>query len=323
MMESRTLRNTDLAVSRFCLGTMTFGGQVDEAAARSMIDAALEHGINFVDTANVYKFGKSEEILGQALKGRRERVVVASKVGLKMSEAADDTGLSRAAIVKGVEDSLRRLQTDHLDVCYLHQPDYATPLEESLAALDELVRAGKVRYLGASNYASWQVCRLLWLAQQHGWQPVRVIQPMYNLLARGIEAELLPLCSQFGLTTVAYNPLAGGLLTGKHTPAAPASGSRFEQMPAYRDRYWHNANFQAVADLSEAGQAEGRSLVSLSLAWLLFHTPIDCVLVGASRLPQLQENLAALERGPLGPETLAVCERVWKHLRGPSPQYHR
>jgi aryl-alcohol dehydrogenase (NADP+) len=322
-MHRRTLSDTDLTVSRVCLGTMTFGAQVDEPTAAAMVEECLARGVNFIDTANVYNAGRSEEILGRVLKGRRDRVVLASKVGNKMGDGPAESGLSHAAIAKGVEDSLRRLKTDHLDLYYFHQPDYAAPLEESLEAMDRLVRAGKVRYLGASNYASWQVCRLLWLAKENGWPAVKVVQPMYNLLARGIESEFLPMGRAFGLATVAYNPLAGGLLTGKHSAAAPLAGTRFERMPAYKDRYWHPANFDAVQDLSAAARAEGRSLVGLALGWLLHHTAADGVIIGASHPEQLRENLAALEAGPLSPDAVAACDHVWKSLRGPSPQYNR
>jgi 1-deoxyxylulose-5-phosphate synthase len=322
-MESRTLSGTDLVVSRIVLGTMTFGAQVDEADAAVMVDQCLDHGVGFIDTANVYNAGRAEEILGRILKGRRDRVVLASKVGIKMGDGPDESGLSRAAITRGVEESLRRLQTDRLDLYYLHQPDPATPLEESLEAMDRLVRAGKVRYAGASNYAAWQVCRLLGLAEAGGWAAVHVVQPMHNLLARGIEPEFLPMCRTFGLSTVAYNPLAGGLLTGKHPDEAPIAGTRFERMPVYRDRYWHPANLAAVRELAKAARAENRSLVSLAFCWMLNHTPVDCIVIGASRPQQLRENLEAVEDGPLAPETVATCDAVWKQLRGPFPQYNR
>jgi aryl-alcohol dehydrogenase-like predicted oxidoreductase len=322
-MESRTLGDTDLVVSRIALGTMTFGAQVDEANAAVMVDQCLEHGAPFIDTANAYNAGRSEEMLGRILKGRRDRVVLASKVGIKMGDGPDERGLSRAAIARGIDESLRRLQTDRLDLYYLHQPDPATPLDESLEAMDRLVRGGKVRYVGASNYAAWQVCRMLGLAEASGWPAVRVVQPMYNLLARGIEPELLPMCRSFGLSTVAYNPLAGGLLTGKHSDEAPIAGSRFERMPAYRDRYWHPANLTAVRELAKAAQAEGRSLVNLAFCWMLHHTPVDCVIIGASSPRQLRENLEAAGSGPLNPEAIAACDAVWKHIRGPVPQYNR
>jgi 1-deoxyxylulose-5-phosphate synthase len=322
-LPKRTIAQTDLAVSRICLGTMTFGSQTDEAAAAAMLDCCLDRGVNFVDTANVYNAGRSEEIVGRLLKGRRDRVVLASKVGIKAGEAPEQQGLSRAAIAAGIEATLRRLGTDHLDFYYLHQPDDATPMEESLAAMDALVRQGKVRFLGASNYASWQVCRLLWLAERNGWPAVRLVQPMYNLLSRGIEQELLPMCRAFGLATIAYNPLAGGLLTGKHRIAAPLPGTRFDGNRVYRDRYWHEANFAAIARLGEVAAAAGTSLVGLALRWALHHTPVDCLVLGASRLEQLQENLDVVEQGPLPENVIEACNEVWKELRGVSPQYNR
>jgi len=322
-MEIRTLGKTDLRVSRVCLGTMTFGAQADEAAARAMVEFCLDRGVNFFDTANLYNTGASETILGRALRGRRDQVVIASKCAGRMGPGADEAGLSCAAILRAAEDSLRRLQTDYLDLYYLHWPDYTVAPEETLDALGQLVRSGKVRHVGVSNYAGWQVCRLLWLAEQKNLPAVRVVQPMYNLLARGIESELLPLCREFGLGTVAYNPLAGGLLTGKQTFEAPLPGTRFDKNQAYLDRYWHEQNFAAVRELTDTARASGHSLVSLALNWMLHHTPIDSVIVGASRQVQLEENLRAMEEGPLLAEVVADLDRVWQRVRGPSPKYHR
>src|SRR4051794_39069630 len=207
-MDRRPLWDAGPVVSRVCLGTMTFGAQVDEPTAAGMIAAALDAGVDFIDTANVYNGGQSEEILGRRLEGRRDRVVLASKVGIKVGDGPDDVGLSRTAITKGVEASLRRLRTDRLDVFYLHQPDYNTPPEETLEAVDRLVKAGKVLSLGASNYAAWQVTHFRWLADRNGWPVVQTVQPLYNLLARGADAELLPMCRALGIGLVAYNPLA-------------------------------------------------------------------------------------------------------------------
>lgn len=262
-------------------------------------------------------------MLGKILKGRRDQVVLASKVGIRMGEGPTQAGLSRAAIREGIEASLRRLNTDYLDLYYLHQPDPATPLEESLEAMDQLVREGKVRVIGASNYASWQVCRMLWLADTNGWHTVRVVQPPYNLIARAIEPELLPLCQEFSLGTVTYNPLAGGMLTGKHRIGEPEPGTRFDRLPVYRDRYWNQANFDAVSRLSLVAATEGRSLSGLALAWLVHHTASDCIILGASCFKQLQENISAVERGPLGREAVEACDQIWSGLRGHSPRYYR
>ena len=239
-MERRTLPGTDLAVSRVSLGTMTFGSQADEAAAARMADCALDAGVNFIDTANSYNQGVSEEILGRILRGRRSRIVLASKVFNKMGEGADDRGLSRAAITKAIDASLKRLQTDYLDVYYLHQPDYKAPLEETLATIDGLVKSGKVRYPATSNYSAWQMCRILWLCGENGWKPPVIAQPMYNLLARGIEQEYLPFCRELGISNFVYNPLAGGLLTGKQRQGpGPIAGTRFDGNQMYLNRYWH------------------------------------------------------------------------------------
>jgi aryl-alcohol dehydrogenase-like predicted oxidoreductase len=323
-METRPLGQTPLNVSRIALGTMTFGKQVDERVAASMIDACLERGVNFIDTANVYNAGASEAMLGRLLRGRRDKVVLATKVGIKVGEQPHDVGLSRRAIHHQIEESLRRLQTDYVDVYYLHQPDAATLLEETLAAVDELVRQGKVRTVGASNYAAWQVCRMRWLADANEYQPLALTQPMYNLLARGIEPEFLPMCRALNVSTIVYNPMAGGLLTGKHAAdKAPPAGTRFDGNAVYQDRYWHRENFEAVSRLSAAARDEGRSLVSLALCWLLYHTPVDCIIVGASSLDQLTENVDAAEQGPCSTATIAVCSDIWPIVRGISPVHHR
>jgi len=322
-MKMRTLGTTKLLVSPLCLGTMTFGAQADEALSRSMLDVSLERGINFIDTANVYNAGLTEEILGRALTGRRDRVILASKVGIKNDQLPDEGGLSKAAIFQAIENTLRRLKTDYVDLYYLHQPDYAVPFDESLAAMDRLVKSGKVRFIGASNFASWQVCRMLWLAENSGWQPVTVMQPMYNLLARGIDQEFLPMCESFGLPVVPYNPLAGGLLTGKHTPAAPLPGSRFERMPFYRDRYWHASNFEAVSELTKIAAAADRTLTQFALGWLLQNQNVTSVILGASNLLHLEENLAVLDGSQLPPEAITACDEVWRKLRGITPQYNR
>jgi aryl-alcohol dehydrogenase-like predicted oxidoreductase len=300
---------------------MTFGSQTDRAAACRMLDLALDRGVNFLDTANVYNAGESERMLGGVLGGRRGQVVLASKVGMKVGD--HPAGLKRGAIVKAAEDSLRRLNTDYLDIYYFHLPDWDTPTEESLSAMDQLVREGKVRHPGSSNFASWQVCHMLWIAEKNGYRPVRVTQPMYNLLARRIDDEYLPCCRQFGVSTVVYNPLAGGLLTGKHKPGSPLPGTRFDSNQTYLDRYWNQLNFEAVSRLGAIAEASGRSLVSLALNWILHHTAADCVILGASRYEQLEENLRALDDGALQPGTVADCDAAWSLVKGPGPKYNR
>jgi aryl-alcohol dehydrogenase-like predicted oxidoreductase len=323
-MEYRTLRHTELRVSRASFGTMPFGSQADQATCTRMVDQCLEAGVNFFDTANMYNLGRAETVLGEALGPRRSRVILASKVRYKMGDAPDESGLSRAAIRKALEASLRRLGTDYLDLYYLHWPDYDTPIEETLAAVDELIRAGKVRYAAISNYAAWQVCEIHWLCEKNGFAPPHVSQPMYNVLARGIEDEYLPFCGRFGISVIAYNPLAGGLLTGKHSRSqGPIEGTRFDKNTLYLGRYWHEDYFAAVEELQLIAREAGKSLVELALQWLLSQEQVDSVILGASRPEQLAENLKACEGGPLDPAILTRCDEVWKRLRGVTPKYNR
>jgi 1-deoxyxylulose-5-phosphate synthase len=316
-METRTIPHTGLTVSRVCLGTMTFGGQCDEDTARGILDLCLDRGVNFVDTANVYTGGAAEEITGRILHGRRDRVVLASKVGIAAGDADDQKGLSRNAIFRAIDESLRRLRTDYLDIYYLHQPDYAVPLEESLDAMNDLVRAGKIRCIGASNYAAWQICRMQNRVQ------VPIAQPMYNLISRGVEQEFFPMAKELDVYTVVYNPLAGGLLTGKHTNGAPQSGTRFEQNSGYRSRYWHGPNHRAVEELRSLASLEGRSAASLALNWILHHSPADGIVMGVSRLEHAIENLDSLRDGPLASPAVSACNEIWMELRGCTPQYNR
>ncbi len=322
-MDYRTLKHTDIKVSRLCFGTMTFGKPADQATATRMVDHCIEEGINFFDTANVYQTGVAESVLGEAMRGKRDKLIVATKVRGKMGEGPDESGLSKRAIFRAIEDSLKRLQTDYVDLYYLHQPDAAIPIEETLAAMDELIKQGKVRYPATSNYAGWQVCEMIRIAEGAGYAPAYISQPMYNILARGIEQEYLPMAKQYGVSVIAYNPLAGGMLTGKHSEAAIPPGTRFDKNPMYQERYWHPQNFAAIAELKAAADKAGRSLISIALNWLLHHTVSDCVILGASRLEQLDQNLAACKEGHLPPEVLSMCDEIWADLHGPVPIYNR
>jgi 1-deoxyxylulose-5-phosphate synthase len=335
-VEYRTLSQTDLKVSRLSFGTLTFGSQSDEPNARRFIGRCLDGGINFFDTANVYNEGQAETILGKALIGRRQNVVLATKVRGKMGNGPDESGLSRAAILKAIEASLKRLQTDYVDLYYLHMPDYKVPIEETLVAMDEAVRAGKVRHPAVSNYAAWQVCEIQSIAEKRRFKPPTITQTMYSLLARGIEEEYLAFCKRFEIAVITYNPLAGGLLTGKHgRERQPVPGSRFdantlhldrywnEETKLYLDRYWHEDYFAAVEELQEVAREAGRTLVELAFQWLLNQEQIDSIVIGASRLEQLEDNLKACEGKKLDGPTLARCDAVWKRLRGITPKYNR
>lgn len=322
-MDTVALPHTSLTVSRLCFGTMTFGKPVDQAGARAMVDRCIDAGIHFFDTANAYQAGLSETMLGHALQGRRQSCTVATKVWARMGDGPHDAGLSKQAILKAVEASLRRLQTDYIDLYYLHQPDYAVPIEESLEAMELLVQSGKVRYPASSNYAAWQVAQMQWIAGQRSYTPAAVSQSMYNLIARGIEQEFLPMARQFDIPIIAYNPLAGGLLTGKHQPQSITPGTRFDDNKMYQDRYWHPQDFKAVSRLSQIARDADRSLISLALCWLLHHTPVSSVILGATSLSQLEQNLAAAAEGPLNDEVLAACNQTWEEFRGPVPAYNR
>jgi 1-deoxyxylulose-5-phosphate synthase len=323
-MEYRKLKHTDLTVSRASFGTMTFGSQTDEATARRMVDRCLDAGLNFFDTANVYNKGQAETILGKAIAGRRDKIILATKVRSKMGDGPAESGLSAPAIYKAIEASLQRLGTEYVDVYYLHWPDYETPIEETLVAMEDLVKAGKVRYPAVSNYAAWQVAEMHCISTKHNLRPPYISQPMYNLLARGIEEEYVPFTNRFGISIVSYNPLAGGLLTGKYMKdRKPIQGGRFDQNPLYQGRYWHQDYFAAVEELERIGRDVGRSLVELSLQWLFAQPHVNSVILGASRMEQLEENLQACEGPPLDESILARCDEVWKRLRGITPKYNR
>jgi aryl-alcohol dehydrogenase-like predicted oxidoreductase len=322
-MQTLTLPHTDLSVSRACFGAMTFGGQTDEPAARRMVDICMDRGINFFDTANSYNQGRSETVLGSVLKGRRDKIVLASKVGTPTGYPADASALSKKSVLANIDATLQRLQTDYLDLYYMHLPDYQAPIEETLAALDEVVRAGKVRWLGTSNFASWQVLEAIGISEKHGYKPPYTSQPMLNPLARGIEQEYVPFCKKYGVSMIVYNPLAGGLLTGKQHRDRPIAGTRFDNNQMYLDRFWHPAYFDAVDEVAKIAQQAGRSMIDLSFSWLLHHTPTDVVLIGASKLEQLEQNLDVFGRGPLDAETVAALDCVWQNLRGVTPKYNR
>jgi len=323
-MEYRTLTGTGITVSRVTLGTMTFGREVDEDTAIRMVHMALDAGINSIDEADVYAEGRSEEIVGKALIGKRDGVVLASKVCNFSGEyRLRDSGLHRWHIIKGVEDILRRLQTDRLDILYMHRPDRRTPIEESLAAFDHLIHQGKVMYVGMSNFASWQVCEALWKAQVNGWSPPVMVQVPYNLITRSIDQECAEFCTKMGIGMTVYNPLAGGLLTGKHRrDQAPAKETRFGANEDYYRRFWHQANFDALDTLKEVAAKAGKSLIQLSLQWLASQPHVDSIILGASKPEHLEANIRAAD-GRLDEETLKACDEVWATLRGPHFEYNR
>jgi aryl-alcohol dehydrogenase (NADP+) len=324
-MEYRTLTGTGITVSRACLGTMTFGRETDEATAIRMVRQALDAGVNFVDEADVYAGNASERIVGKALEGVRDQVVLATKVAnFSGQNRLRDAGLHRWHIIKGVEESLQRLRTDRIDILYMHRPDYDTPIEESLAAFDSLVQQGKVMYVGMSNFASWQVCEALWKASANRWAPPVVTQLPYNLISRAIDEECVSFLTHMGLGMTVYNPLAGGMLTGKYRREGPEGATRFAENADYKRRFWHEANFVAVDKLKDIAAQAGIDLIDLSFRWLKAQPYVDSVILGARTPEHLATNLEYMtaDKG-LDQEILDACDAVWAELRGPFFKYNR
>jgi len=322
-MKHRRLGRTGLKVSELCLGTMTFAGQCDEATSHRILDVASEAGVTFVDTADAYPIppepetaGRTEEVIGRWLsrQGRRDRFVVATKCRIRIGHGANDQGLSRRHVLASCDASLRRLKTDYIDLYQAHMPDPETPIDETLRAFEDIVRAGKVRYIGCSNYAAWQLALALGVSDGRGWARYDSVQPRYNLLYREIETELLPLCRDQGVGVIVYNPLAGGLLTGKHRgDAPPEAGTRFTlgvSGELYRERYWHSAQFEAVETLRAVTAEHKVSLATVSVAWVLEQPGITSAIIGASRPEQLTETLAAAAFA-LDEGLRSACEAVW------------
>jgi aryl-alcohol dehydrogenase-like predicted oxidoreductase len=323
-MKYRRMGRTGLKVTEICLGTMTFGHQCDDKTSFAILDRAADAGVDFIDTADAYPVpptpetaGRTEEIIGRWLQGKRNRFVLATKCRIRVGTGANDEGLSRRHIFQAVEASLRRLRTDWIDLYQAHSLDPDTPREETLRAFDDLVRQGKVRYIGCSNFPAWQVALSLGTSERLGLARYDCMQPRYNLLYRDIEAELLPLCRDQGLGVIAYNPLAGGFLSGKYAALGqPPTGTRFalgKTGELYRERYWHDAHLHAVEELRQHFQARGIALVTAAVAWVLAQPGITSAIVGASKPEQLEASLAAAEL-TLTPEDLQVCERAWYRL---------
>ncbi len=292
-MQYRTLGSSGLQVSVIGLGTNQFGGKVDADGVARIIHQALDMGVNFIDTADTYTGGRSEETIGRAIAGRREQVIVATKVGNPIGDGPNERGASRRRIMNGVEASLRRLGTDYIDLYQIHRFDPHTPFEETMRALDDLVRSGKVRYIGASNYAAWQLCRANDVAEMAGGVPFVSVQPHYHMLERGIEQELVPYCRAFGVGIIPYFPLAGGFLTGKYKEgAAPPPGSRGESS-SYVQQYFTAENFKKVEAWSEFARRRGRTMAELAVAWLLARPMVSSVITGVTSTEQLEHNVKA------------------------------
>lgn len=290
-MRYRSLGRTGLQVSALGLGGNQLGRVVDAAGARAIVDRAQELGVNFIDTAESYGDGASETLIGQALAGRRDRFVVATKTG-----AGSDPGrLTRERIAERLDASLRRLATDHVDVYYLHMPDASTPLEESLRALEDARRAGKIRHPAISNHPAWQVAEAIALAERGAWTPVAASQMEYSLVERAVEREMIPACVHFGVSLVPYFPLAGGFLTGKYArDVAPPPDTRFGRA-IQRSRFLSDANFDRLERWTSFAQVRGRTVGDLAIAWLLAHPVVSSVIAGATSAKQLGANAIAAD----------------------------
>jgi aryl-alcohol dehydrogenase (NADP+) len=324
-MKYTRLGRTGLQVSRLCLGTMTFGFQCDKPTSFAILNRAVEGGITFIDTADAYPIGgslatigRTEEIIGEWMDGRRHEFIVATKCFAPTSARRWNRGNSRKHIFDAVEASLRRLHTDYIDLYQLHGPDPETPIDETLRALDDLVRSGKVRYVGCSNFLAYQVARAVGRSEALGVARFDSVQPRYNLLFREIERELLPLCAEEGIGVIPYNPIAGGLLSGKHDrDAGPEEGSRFTLGSAaerYQDRYWHDREFETVEQLRPIAREAGVELATLAVAWTLANPTVTAPIIGASRPEQLDASFAALD-APLDAELKARLDALTADYR--------
>lgn len=292
---------TGLQVSRLCLGTMTFGLQCDEATSLRILDAAAEAGITFIDTADVYPLGsthdgsgRTEEIVGKWLRGKREAFVVATKCSGKVGPAAWEQGTSRKHVLSAIEASLKRLGTDYVDLYLLHRPDPETPIDETLVAFDAVVRSGKARYFGVSNFAAYQLARALGRSEVKGVTAPTSIQIPYNLLSREFESELQPLCAEEGFGVTVFNPIAGGMLSGKHQQATLAG--RFAVAPGYRDQYWHDRGFTLVEALRPLASDAGMPLAAMAVAWVAANPMVTSVILGATRPEHITANVMGLEK---------------------------
>ncbi|WP_118830890.1 aldo/keto reductase [Salinibacter ruber] len=291
----RYLGDTGVKVSPLCLGTMTFGGTADRATAAAMFRRCREAGINVFDCANVYEDGRSEEILGELVADCRDEVVLTTKAYFPVGDDPNARGASRYHLVRAVEDSLRRLDTDRIDVFFVHRFDEQTRLDETLRALDTLVQQGKVLYLGASNFAAWQVMKALGRQRAEGWTPFHVIQPMYNLTKRQAEVELLPMARSEDLGVLSYSPLGGGLLTGKYGVDRRPDDGRLVENPMYQTRYGADVHYEVAERFTTFAEEHGYDPVSLAVAWVAHHPAVTAPIIGARTLDQLDGSLGALE----------------------------
>ncbi len=303
-MQYRYLGQTGIQVSMLCFGTMSFGGDADEAASTAMYKRCRESGINFFDCADVYSDGRSEEILGRLVGSERDELILTSKVYFQTSSDINSIGASRKHILHSIEGSLKRLNTDYIDVYFIHHFDEVTPLDETLRALDDLVHQGKVLYIGASNFAAWQVMKALNVSAQRGLAAFSVLEPMYNLVKRQAEVEILPMAESEGLGVIPYSPLGGGLLTGKYTggnSGETAGEGRLKASKAYQVRYGEDWMGETAARFSQFARERGYDPAGLAVAWAASHPAVTAPIIGARSVQQLEGSLKAVDI-PMTPE---------------------
>jgi len=325
-MKIVSLGRSGLKVSQVCLGTMTFGREADEATSFSIMDYFMEQGGTFLDTANAYSAGATESVVGRWIKARRnrDRVVLATKVFGQMGDGPNDAGLSRIHIHRAVEASLARLQTDAIDLYQIHRWDPGVPMAETIDALDDLVRQGKVRYVGCSNVRAYQLQGCLDYAREHSRSPFISLQPAYNALNRSIEAELLPLCAEQGIGVLSYNPLAGGMLTGKYRRGAPLpKGARLEAFPFYHDRYYTEQALDIVERFLQEATRRGVTPAQLALAWVVAEPRVSCPILGARSREQIADSLKGVEIGLSAEERAVIPAVPTAHWVGEDPVYGR
>ena len=323
VMQYVNLPNTSVKVSRMFLGTMMFGDQTNEADSLSMIDYALDQGVNLLDTASSYIKGEGEKIVGKGLKGRREKIILATKLFYPVFDEMNDGGLSRRNIINCTNASLKRLNTDYVDLMYMHAPDYDTDMEESLDTLSSLVRAGKILYLGVSNFAAWQIADILALCDKRGYVKPIISQNPYSLVFRDVERELLPCLKTHKMGMCVYNPIAAGLLSGKYKNREVQENTRFTNWKVYHDRYWTEKNLNAVEKLTAIADKLGIPLINLALRWCIYRSGVSAVIMGVSKLDQLKQNIKIFEEPALDDETLKACDKVWEEMEGKTFQYNR
>ena len=324
-MEYVNLPGTSVKVSRMCLGTMMFGDQTNEADSHAILNHAFEQGVNFIDTAVSYIAGGGERIIGKWLKekGCREKCIVATKIFYPITDDLNDRGLNRNHIISATNTSLKNLNTDYIDLVHMHAPDYDTEMEETLDTCTTLIHAGKIRYLGISNYAAWQVADIVALCDKRGYIRPIISQSPYSLLFRDVERELIPCLKAHKMGMAVYNPIAGGLLSGKYKTRELQENTRFTYMKVYQDRYWNEKYFTMVEKLTTIAGNYGIPLLELAMRWCMYQNGVSVVISGVSKMEQIKQNISIFGKPALDEEILKACGQVWEEMENRTFSYNR